>query len=95
MITRRGFARNFKFKPPEAARNPFEIPLEVKERVNAFVERRLKKSVHQNEKGQFVKFDEFTGKTHEFEVFLRDEQMFNKSEQQIHITDPDLAQTKT
>ncbi|MFO0116597.1 MAG: hypothetical protein ACK521_02930, partial [bacterium] len=56
--------------------NPFTIPKEVKDRVVQFCKRRLKNFEKSAKNRTFVVFNEFTDKTHEFEVFIRDESMF-------------------
>ena len=91
---RRSFARLVKKPKQPRAQNPFKIPVEIKDRIVQFCERRMKtfekKTANPDER--FVVFGEFTGKTHEFEVFIRDEPMFERVKSpKIRIVDKDLA----
>lgn len=62
-----------------------------------FLDDKLIKKEEKNEKGErFVDFYEFTSKTHEFEVFLRDEKIFDqKTTRKIKISDEDLTKAGT
>jgi hypothetical protein len=100
VTSKRGFARNFTKKPSVIIipwkPNPFAIPKEVKDRVVNFCERRLKKFEKRDKTQRYVVFNEFTDKTHEFEVFIRDESMFPSRglSPKIKIKDKDLAPEK-
>lgn len=89
LTTKRSFARHIgPRKPQPRPPNPFKIPIDIKDRVMGFCERRLKtfeKKVGKDN-GRFVVFGEFTEKTHEFEVFIRDESMFEKKGKSQRIT---------
>jgi hypothetical protein len=57
--------------------NPFRIQTDIKNRIDQFAERRLKRHglVDENKK-PILFYDEFYGKQHEFEVYMRDQEMF-------------------
>jgi len=70
----------------------------VETRIFQFLETRLIKTREkvQEGDGEYISFHEFFDKTHEFEIFLRDEQIFDsKAKPTIQITDEDLATPNT